>query len=136
MTIIFEEGAPDHVVSREAMRRALRSVIEFVGDTGSTLVLPPDGSRPHAGAGRLTRMLWEETRGGARFDVMPALGTHVPMTHEDIQRNFGTDLPLSAFLEHRWRDDLIRIGLVPSDYVHEISDGVLTDIMPDYAIPL
>jgi nickel-dependent lactate racemase len=136
MTIIFEEGGPDHVVAPEAMRQALRSVIEFVGDTGSTLVLPPDGTRLHSGAGRLTQMLWEETRNGARFDVMPALGTHAPMTREELQRNFGTDLPLSAFLEHRWREDLVRLGQVPSEYVHEVSDGALTDLMPDYSIPV
>ena len=136
MTIIFEEGSPNHTVGRDAMRQALRSAIEFIGDTGSTLVLPPDGTRPHAGAGILTHMLWEETHNGTRFDVMPALGTHVPMTREEIQRSFGTDLPLSAFLEHRWRDDLTRLGSVPSDYVHEVSEGVLTDLMPDYPIPV
>jgi len=136
MTIIFEEGAPDHVVDTEAMRRAIRAVIEHVGDTSNTLALPPDGTRPHAGAGRLTQILWEETRGGARFDVMPALGTHLPMTREEIQRTFGTDMPLSAFVEHRWRDDLTRLGAVPSDYVHEVSGGVLRDLMPDFPIPV
>ena len=135
MSIIFADGAPDRMVGPESMRRALRCVIEFAGDTHSMLVLPPDGTRPHAGAGLLTQMLWEEAH-ASRFDVMPALGTHVPMSREQIQHSFGTDLPLAAFLEHRWRDDLTRLGVIPSDYVHEVSGGCLTDLMPDYADPV
>ena len=47
---------------------------------------------------------------------------------------FGMDIPPGAFREHRWRDDLVRLGTVPSDYVHEVSDGCLRELFPDYPI--
>ena len=55
-------------------------------------------------------------------DVLPALGTHTPMTDEQISHMFGK-LPASLIREHDWRNDVITLGEVPASYVREVSDG-------------
>jgi len=58
-----------------------------------------------------------------QIDIMPALGTHNPMTEKEIKDMFGRNIPLDSFIVHKWREDTINIGTVPSEYVNEISEG-------------
>ena len=53
------------------------------------LLLPPDATRLYSGAGMLTRIAWKLLSGKAEVLVMPALGTHAPMTPEEQAQ--GTD---------------------------------------------
>jgi nickel-dependent lactate racemase len=134
MAVVFARGGEDAVIDEAAQREAVRTAVELAGDTDRPLMIPPDGSRAHSGAGALTRMLREESAGPAR--TMPALGTHRGMNADEIRAMFGQDAPLETFLEHRWRDDLVRLGTVPSDFVHSVSEGVLRGVIPDYDIPV
>jgi nickel-dependent lactate racemase len=136
MTTIFAEGGPERAITQETKREAVRAALDYAEDCNRTLVLPPDGTRIHSDAGTLTRMLYNEMGEAATCHVMPALGTHFPMEWDELQEMFGTDIPMENFLEHRWRDDLIRLGVVPSDYVHEVSEGVLHEHMPNCEIPV
>jgi nickel-dependent lactate racemase len=136
LAVIFAAGGPDSSLGAEARRGAVRAALEHASDPSRTLILPPDGTRPHAGAGTLTRMLCEELPGRATVHVMPALGTHRPMSRDELAVMFGTGLPADAFREHRWREDLLRLGSVPSGFVHQVSDGVLREWMPDYEVPV
>jgi nickel-dependent lactate racemase len=67
---------------------------------------------------------------------MPALGTHRPMSAGELRGMFGTQIPLDAFKEHRWRRDLVALGTVPSEFVHQVSEGALRDSMPHCEIPV
>ena len=136
MTVIFAEGGPHRVITAEVKRHAVRAALRHAGDTSRVLVLPPDSSRPHADAGTITQMLYEEAGAPAAFHVMPALGTHRPMGAEDLRAMFGPLIPPAAFKEHRWREHLTALGAVPSEYVHQVSGGVLRGLMPDYEIPV
>ncbi|MGD2174780.1 MAG: lactate racemase domain-containing protein [Candidatus Brocadiaceae bacterium] len=136
MPTIFAEGGADRVITPELKRRALRAAIEYAGDLSKVLVLPPDATRIHSDAGTLTRMLHEELRGSGTFHAMPAIGTHFPMDADQIRRMFGEGIPLEAFKEHRWREDLIRLGEVPSSFVHQVSEDALREAMPDYSVPV
>ncbi len=55
------------------------------------LLLPPDITRAHCGAGRLTEMLYHLLSGEAEVHVIPTLGQHVPHTPEENRRMFGVD---------------------------------------------
>jgi nickel-dependent lactate racemase len=134
VTVIFAQGGADCIVSAETKREAVRAALRHAGNASRTLVLPSDGSRPHSDAGTLTRILHEEAGRGDAFHVMPALGTHHAMTDQEIRRMFGPDIPPDSFIEHNWREHLVTLGTVPSDYVHCVSGGVLLDCMPDYEI--
>ncbi|MCK4283851.1 MAG: DUF2088 domain-containing protein [Candidatus Brocadiae bacterium] len=136
MTTVFAESNPEGAIGPDTKRQAIRAAIRHVGDVSRTLVLPPDGSRPHSEAGALTQILYSEMGRREVFDVMPALGTHRPMKGEELRQMFGVSIPQRAFKEHNWREDLARLGVVPSEYVHQVSDGVLRDVMPDYDIPV
>ncbi len=136
MTTIFAAGGIDQIITEDVKRQAVRAAVEHARDVSRTLALPPDGTRIHSDAGTLTRMLYEEVGPGGLCDVMPALGTHFPMEWDELRRMFGDVIPLERFCEHRWREDLVRLGEVPSDYVHKVSGGVLRESMPDYGIPV
>ncbi len=136
MTTAFAAGSPDHVVTDEQKREAVRAAVQHAGDVSRTLVLPPDATRLHSGAGPLTHMLHDEIGRAGTFHVMPALGTHFPMDDAQLRRMFGDQIPREAFKEHDWRDGLARLGEVPAGFVHEVSDGVLRDLMPDFAVPV
>lgn len=62
--------------------------------------------------------------GDALTDVMPALGTHTPMTEEQIKTMFGS-VPLDKFRVHDWRNDVVTVGEVPSEYIKQVSEGRL-----------
>lgn len=86
------------------------------------LLLPPDYTRKHCGAGELTYFFYKYL-GDREIDIMPALGTHDPMTDEKITSMFGTEIPLERFIVHDWRNDTEEIGVIPEDYVSEITEG-------------
>ncbi|HZJ83249.1 MAG TPA: lactate racemase domain-containing protein, partial [Clostridia bacterium] len=54
-------------------------------------------------------------------------GTHMPMSHEEIEVFFGKDIPKESFLVHNWREDVIRVGEVPGEYVKEVSVGLIDE---------
>jgi len=134
MTTFFAEGGPDRTITDEVKRRAVRAAVQAAGDVSRMLVLPPDHTRLHSDAGRLTCMLYHEVGAGAQFDVMPALGTHFPMDRDELRKMFGEEIPFERFKEHRWRDDLLRLGTVPAEFVHQVSGGCLREYVPDCEI--
>lgn len=92
------------------------------------LLVPPDGTRAHSLAGPIANILYRILQ-PAEVKILPALGTHVPMTQEEKERIFGADIPPEAYIDHRWRTDVTRIGVVPGSFVEEVSEGLL-----DYSI--
>ncbi|MFN3166869.1 MAG: lactate racemase domain-containing protein [Phycisphaeraceae bacterium] len=89
------------------------------------LILPPDITRLNSLAGPITAYLWDKLSGSVHIDVMPALGTHVPMTRAQCVRMFGQRVPFDRVLPHRWRDDLRTLGELPAKFLSELSDGKL-----------
>ena len=102
------------------------------GDRGwrRVLILGPDISRLHSQAGRIVNILyhWLAER-GCQADVLPALGTHVPMTKEECERMYG-DIPADCFRVHDWRRDVTTVGTAPADFVAEASEGVYREEIP------
>lgn len=86
------------------------------------LLLPPDITRFNSYAGPITRMLCG-LLDGAAIDIMPALGTHVPMTAEEIDRMYPGVSP-SLFRTHNWREDVVHLGDVPADFIKNVSAGL------------
>lgn len=93
----------------------------------NVLIIPPDFTRFHSNAGFITntyyRMLAEA---GVNVDILPALGTHEPVSKEQAATMFG-DIPYEKFLIHDWRNDVIKLGEVPADYLEEITEGLWHD---------
>ncbi len=131
MRDIFIRAEGDAGLSKGRLREALTAAVDAAGDgIRKVLILPPDYTRLHSGAGFITNFLYHElARRGVDSDIMPALGTHVPMTEEQISSMYG-DIPKEKFIVHDWRHDVVKIGDVPGDYVASVTGGLWTAGVP------
>lgn len=91
------------------------------------LILPPDYSRFHSNAGFITceyrRMLTEM---GCQVDIMPALGSHEPVSEYQWNRMFP-GIPYSEMIVHNWRTEVVKLGEVSGSFLEEISAGMWTE---------
>lgn len=89
------------------------------------LLLPPDYTRMYSCAGKITAMLYALLEGRCAVDVLPALGTHAPMTRQEALAFFGPGVPFERILEHNWRTDVVRLGEIPAEVVSDVSGGLV-----------
>ncbi|MCP5515449.1 MAG: DUF2088 domain-containing protein [Spirochaetales bacterium] len=85
---------------------------------GNILLLPPDISRFSSGAGMLSKMLYKSEAGNRIKKIIPATGTHSPMTRQEKRTMFG-DIPDTLFAVHDWKKDLCHAGTIPEDFIRE-----------------
>ena len=113
-------------LSPDEIRQALLASLEG-RSVRRALILPPDFTRFHSGAGFITNVYYHAlTERGAAVDILPALGTHEPMTPAQLDAMFG-DVPHERFLVHDWRHDVVKLGEIPADYVGEITEGLWSE---------
>lgn len=116
------------------MKEALKNLFAELGDLDRVLIIPPDFTRFHSGAGLLTEMAW--TLLGDRVKaVLPALGTHFPMSDPEKHKMFGR-LPKELVVDHFWREGLTELGRIGGDEMAELSDGRLSYDWPVQINPL
>lgn len=111
-------------ISDEQLLEALAKAIEGQ-NLKKVLLLPPDMTRLHSYAGKITAMYYQMFKDTCQVDIMPALGTHDPMSEAECLEFFGPEVPYSVFVPHRWKDDIVKIGTVPSEFVREVSEGLI-----------
>ena len=119
----FVYAASEQGLSREEIRSALLQSLE--GRTlRHALIIPPDFTRFHSNAGYITNVYYHALcEMGCEVDILPALGTHVPVTQEEAAIMFG-DIPYEKFIPHNWRSDVMRLGEVPAAFLEEITEGL------------
>jgi len=141
-------------IGDERLRKELNSFLDKLGAREDVFLLPPDYTRFHSKAGKITQMIAEYYKcipakepdstvssfpPPADFKIMPALGTHAPMTHEQIESMYGSELSklhkdescnTNPFLVHDWRNDVVTIGHVPSDMVRAATNGLVDEPWP------
>lgn len=122
MTLFHGEGSAETSISAEEMRTALYQVFQTLGARNKVIAIPPDFTRFHSRAGALTSMTYEYYQ-DKLVDIMPALGTHVPMPAWQLDKMFE-GVPHELFREHRWRDDVLTIGQVPAEFVSQVTAGI------------
>jgi nickel-dependent lactate racemase len=121
--LYYSEGSESTELDLEDIKEGLYNIFEKLGPKKKVLVIPPDFTRVHSKAGDITRLTREYYK-GSLTDILPALGTHMPMTREEIQNMFG-DIPGNLFRVHNWRDDVVQIGEIPSDFIRKVSENKL-----------
>ncbi len=117
---IESEGVVDdkrlfEIAKKSIMGRELKKV----------LILPPDYTRMYSGAGKITNMYYNLLKDTCVVDIMPALGTHRPVTRDESEVFFGKDIPYEKLIVHNWREDVVKIGEVPGDFVKTVSEGLI-----------
>jgi len=122
---ILADGGPDRIITERQLQAHLEVLLAGYPDIKRLLLLPPDITRLNSMAGEITAYLYNRLKNRCEIRIMPALGTHAPMTEKEIRKMFGPDIPFEAFLPHRWRDDLVILGELSGEFISEITGGLL-----------
>ena len=97
-----------------------------IGTLASVLLIPPDITRYHSRAGFLTVIACRElAKAGIRSTVLPALGTHVPLSADERERMFP-GLDSSLFRVHDWRGGITELGRIEQEWVEAAAKGAVS----------
>ena len=124
MSIYAAKGGPEVNILDDELRKMISDSLEAIAiKAEKVLLIPPDFTRFNSYAGPITAMVYEMLADSCHIDIIPALGTHVGMTEEEIRTMFGPDIPLERFRVHDWRNDVVNKGVVPGELIKEWSKG-------------
>jgi len=126
--LYYSKGSEKYAFSSEELRDAIFATLDKLGPKKKVLVIPPDFTRFFSRAGEITRYVYDYY-GEALTDILPALGTHFAMEPEEIERMFP-GVPASLFRVHDWRNDVVTLGTVPAEYIHQVSEGAVNYSWP------
>ncbi len=121
--LYFARGSATERLTAEDLRAGVRAALDRLGPRRRVLAVPPDFTRFHSQAGPLTCLV-HEYYGDRLTDVLPALGTHSPMTPEQLHEMFPT-VPADRFRVHNWRTGITTVGTVPAEFVRTVSEGAV-----------
>lgn len=154
--IVARDDERDDGIHDERLRNELNSFLDKLGAREDVFLLPPDYTRFHSKAGKITQMIAEYYKlipsaqdnsttspypTPSEFKIMPALGTHAPMTSDQIKSMYGSELgklnknddddsSKNPFMVHDWRNDVVTIGHVASDMVKTATNGMVEEEWP------
>ncbi len=126
--IYYQVGSKNTNLTADDLKVGLFQALEKIGQKNKVLAVPPDYTRLPSRAGELTEFAWQYYQ-ERLTDILPALGTHTPMTNVQIKHMFG-NTPRHLFRDHDWRNDVVTLGIVPSEFVNQVSQGAV-----DYSWP-
>ncbi len=130
MATYAERSGRTLALDRREKEALLRQALEAIGrPLRKVLLIPPDFTRLNSNAGELTAILYGLLAPRAQVDIIPAIGTHFPMTEKEIRTMFGPGIPLDRFRVHDWRRGVRCLGEVPAARIREWSEGKL-----DYSV--
>ena len=121
--LYYERGSVADKLSLDDLRKGLSHALDRLGPRKRVLVIPPDFTRLHSHAGPVTKLIYDYY-GPRLTDVLPALGTHTPMTPEQIAEMYA-GVPPELFRVHNWRTGVATVGEVPAEFVRQASDGAV-----------
>lgn len=139
-------GGETTAIDDDSLRHEIGKFLDQLGPKEDVFLLPPDYTRLHSQAGKITTMIAEyykfipsssplttSAEKPPKLEIMPALGTHAPMTPEQIHSMFGPELAQkepTPFLVHDWRNDVETIGHVSAEMVREATRGMVNEPWP------
>ena len=148
-------GSETTSLSEGDLREYLTNFLDALGDREDVLLIPPDFTRFPSHAGLITQLISEfykftnplrnstdpppekvaKVKDGVvpAVQILPALGTHGPMTEVEIRKMFGESLAEktpSPFLIHDWRNDVVTIGEAPASMVQAATRGLVDKPWP------
>lgn len=114
-------------ISGEQLEKMLDELLVQYPDAKKVLIIPPDYTRCYSYAGEITQLLYKKLSPSAQIDVMPALGTHMAMNEDEMQKFFGDVVPRDRIIVHHWQTDTVCLGYVPAEVCSEISNGLFPE---------
>lgn len=122
--IYYQRGSISDALSSEDLKNGLYQALDKLGQRKKVLIVPPDFTRFHSRAGDLTSMIYEYYGNNIK-DILPALGTHAPMTGDELSVMFK-DVPQKLFRIHDWRNDVVTAGIIPEEFVRKVTEDTIT----------
>jgi nickel-dependent lactate racemase len=123
MSLFLNLGSENRELSDAELKEGLIHGLQALGKRNRVLAVPPDFTRYYSRSGELTSATYQ-FYGESLRAVLPAVGTHAPMTAAQIGKMFD-GVPSALFRKHDWRKDTVCLGEVPSEFVREQSEGKL-----------
>ncbi len=125
---IIKQSQNEMGINDEELKDYLhQSIKEIKGNLKKVLLIPPDFTRNHSGAGKITAIYYEMLKDNCKVDILPALGTHMPMSDKELKDMFGHGIPRECYIDHNWKEDVVKLGEVPREFVNEISEGLMDE---------
>ncbi len=121
--IYYQSGSTGNVIGSKELEEGIFSALDKLGKREKVLVVPPDQTRIHSQAGDVTSILYKYYSNNLK-DILPALGTHTPMTDHQINEMFK-GVPLELFRVHDWRKDVVTVGTLDGKFISELTNGAL-----------
>jgi len=109
------------------IKAAIEKSLKEKEDLKKILIIPPDYTRLNSYAGEITGFIYDLLSKRCKIDIMPALGTHMPITDDERIEMFGNRIPKECFIVHNWRTDVVKIGEIPAGFVKEVSEGLMDE---------
>lgn len=126
--IYFAKGYTNISISHSELKEYIFSALNKLAERKKVLAVPPDFTRFHSQAGKITQLVYEYYK-NKLVDILPATGTHFVVSEHERKIMFG-DIPAHLFRAHKWKEDLTTLGEVPSEYIQEVSEGKLNFAWP------
>lgn len=130
---IEADAIPENEIKAAAVRLVKEAQERIAPRLKRVLLLPPDLTRAHSGAGKVTEWIYREIvrlEPDAHVRVIPTLGQHLPHTERENKWMFGS-IPNEIILAHDWRGGVSHVGTIPASMVSETTGGIA-----DWPIPV
>ncbi|MDY6913633.1 MAG: lactate racemase domain-containing protein [Planctomycetota bacterium] len=131
---VIGQGHTDHNLSDDELRRIVASAASRIDPSGKRiLAIIPDQTRCCPLPATLRRLHEVISPQAKCLDFLIALGTHPPMSEEQIDKLVGVEpgrrakvFGKSRFFNHEWKnlDALTKIGTLAADHIDEITGGL------------
>lgn len=121
---ILADGGTERDIDAVELARHIAELCAVVvaGGHRRVLLVPPDQTRAHSRAGLISVLMSDALQlAGCEVGIMPALGTHAPVSRSGASVLFGPDRADIELLVHDWRSGLRRLGEIGA-----VEVGVLT----------
>jgi len=122
-------GPAQEEISREVLAELVKQALKGIAGASHVIAVPPDITRVHSQAGTITDLVYGNL-GERLVAVLPAIGTHAPMTKAEISSMYPRTPP-ALFRVHDWRKDIVELSRIPSAFIREVGGGVV-----DYDYPV
>ncbi|HUN62126.1 MAG TPA: lactate racemase domain-containing protein [Candidatus Sulfotelmatobacter sp.] len=133
--MVIGKGQSDRTLTEDELRELVSAATRELGVDGKrVLAIVPDGTRTMPMA-LMFELLQEEIGGRATAcDYLVALGTHRPMTDDQLRHHFGRPIEngrcgSANIFNHRWEveDTFAEIGTIPAEEVEQVSGKLLSE---------
>ncbi len=103
-------------------------IAKYINDNiKKLLIVPPDYTRSYSRSGLITKILYDKLHDKVDIKIMPAVGTHMPMSDKEIDTMYCPNIPKSIFLVHNFRENNVKLGTISKEDVSKMCEGLYED---------